>query len=146
MSLSVVWLIIIFLVIQMSEARIYTVQQAREVLAGTHECHFKISDADGQRYAWVGSVLRRFGCARLHRIERGVVLAYDAPGSAMAGCAGASIAQTLSRGLIRVPALLHACSDQPIKQSGNCDFSRLIPGLEKTVQVQAQSCRLSCKN
>jgi len=71
MSLRVVWLIIILMAIQMSEARICTVQQAREVLAGPHELQFKISDDDGQRYAWVGSVLRRFGYPRLNRAERG---------------------------------------------------------------------------
>jgi len=76
MSLSGVWLIIILMVIQMTEARIRTVQQAREVLAGTHTLEFTISDEDGQRYAWIGSVLGRFDYARLNRAERGVVLAY----------------------------------------------------------------------
>jgi len=52
------------------------VQQAREVLAGTHTLEFTISDEDGQRYAWIGSVLGRFGYARLNRADRGVVLAY----------------------------------------------------------------------
>jgi len=76
MSLGGVWLIIILMVIQMTEARIRTVQQAREVLAGTHTLEFKISHEDGQRYAWIGSVLGRFGYARLSRADRGVVLAY----------------------------------------------------------------------
>jgi len=39
--------------------RIRTVEQAREVLAGTHTLEFTISDEDGQRYAWIGSVLGR---------------------------------------------------------------------------------------
>jgi len=52
------------------------VQQAREVLAGTHTLEFTISHEDGQRYAWIGSVLGRFDYARLNRADRGVVLAY----------------------------------------------------------------------
>jgi len=52
------------------------VQQAREVLAGTHELQFNVSHEEGQRYAWIGSVLGRFGDARLSRADRGVVLAY----------------------------------------------------------------------
>jgi len=71
-----VWLIIILMVLQMTEARIRTVQQAREVSAGTYTLEFKISDEDGQCYAWTGSVLRRFGYTRLNRADRGVVLAY----------------------------------------------------------------------
>jgi len=61
MSLRVVFggSIIVLMVIDMNEAQVRTLDQVRQVLAGAQQLQFHpIQDAD--RYAWIGTVLRRF--------------------------------------------------------------------------------------
>jgi len=56
--------IIVFMVIDMNEVQVRTLVQVRQVWAGTQELQFHpIQDAD--RYAWIGTVLRRFDSPRL---------------------------------------------------------------------------------
>ena len=61
----------------MNEAQVRTVEQMLEVLAGTQALEFRQAGDDKERYAWIGSVLRRIDYRRLKkRPERGVVLRY----------------------------------------------------------------------
>lgn len=61
----------------MNEAQVRTLEQVRQVLAGTQALHFTAArDDDTQRYAWIEAVLRRLNYRRLKRTERGPVLAY----------------------------------------------------------------------
>ena len=64
------------MVIDMNEAQIGTLQQVRQVLAGTQVMEFQAAASDEGRYAWIGSVLKRFDYRRLGRADRGPVLAY----------------------------------------------------------------------
>jgi len=64
------------MVIDMNEAQVRTLQQVRQVLAGTQAMEFQAAAADGGRYAWIESVLRRLEYRRLPRADRGPVLAY----------------------------------------------------------------------
>jgi len=64
------------MVIDMNESKVRTLAQVREVLAGTAALAFGVAEDDAGRYAWIGSVLRRFGYGRLGRRDRGAVLAY----------------------------------------------------------------------
>lgn len=60
----------------MNEAEVRTLEQVRKVVAGTQALEFRRAEKDAGRYAWVGSVLRRFGYGRLKRADRGVMLVY----------------------------------------------------------------------
>lgn len=60
----------------MNESQVRTVEQVREVVAGTQAIEFRRSQDDADRYAWIGSVLKRFDYARCKRPERGVLLRY----------------------------------------------------------------------
>ena len=60
----------------MNEAQVRTLEQVREVVAGTQSLEFRRAEDDEGRYAWVESVLRRFGYRQLKRCDRGAVLAY----------------------------------------------------------------------
>ena len=60
----------------MHEAQVRTLEQVREVLAGTQALEMRpVADAAG-RYAWIETVPKRFDYRRLRRDGRGVVLAY----------------------------------------------------------------------
>ncbi len=60
----------------MDEAQIRTVEQVRQVLAGTQELRFRGAPQTQGRYVWMEAVLRRLGYRRLDRADRGAVLAY----------------------------------------------------------------------
>jgi hypothetical protein len=64
------------MVIDMNEARISTVGQMRQVLAGTQELGFKASADEAGRYEWISAVLKRIGYRHLKRTDRGTVLEY----------------------------------------------------------------------
>jgi transposase InsO family protein len=64
------------MVIDMNEAQVRTLEQVRQVLAGTQALEFSCAEGDEGRYGWIEQVLRRFDYHRLGRGERGVVLAY----------------------------------------------------------------------
>jgi hypothetical protein len=64
------------MVIDMNEAQVRTLEQVRQVLAGTQAMEFQAA-ADGEgRYAWIGTVLKRLDYRCLTRRDRGPVLAY----------------------------------------------------------------------
>ena len=60
----------------MNEAQVRTLEQVRQVVAGTQALEFRRAENDVERYAWIGSVLRRFAYGCLGRADRGVMLAY----------------------------------------------------------------------
>jgi hypothetical protein len=64
------------MVIDMDEAQVRTLEQVRQVLAGTQVMEFQAAAGDQGRYAWIESVLRRFEYRRLPRAHRAPVLAY----------------------------------------------------------------------
>jgi transposase InsO family protein len=64
------------MVIDMNEAQVRTLEQVRQVLAGTQAMEFQAAADDAGRYAWIECVLKRFDYARLARADRGCVLAY----------------------------------------------------------------------
>ena len=49
------------MVIDMNEAQVRTLEQVRQVVAGTQALEFKRAQDDEGRYGWIGSVLQRFG-------------------------------------------------------------------------------------
>jgi transposase InsO family protein len=64
------------MVIDMNEAQVRTLEQVRQVVAGTQALEFRRADDDEGRYGWIDQVLRRFGYKRLGRADKGAVLAY----------------------------------------------------------------------
>jgi hypothetical protein len=64
------------MVIDMNEAQVRSLEQVRQVLAGTQSLEFSRAEDDEGRYAWIESVLRRFEYRQLPRAHRGPVLAY----------------------------------------------------------------------
>jgi transposase InsO family protein len=64
------------MVIDMNEFQVRTLEQVRQVVAGTQALEFGRAQDDAGRYAWIGSVLKRFDYGRLKRSERGVLLRY----------------------------------------------------------------------
>ena len=60
----------------MNEAQVRSLEQVRQVLAGTQSLEFRRAEDDQGRYAWIESVLRRFEYRQLPRAHRGPVLAY----------------------------------------------------------------------
>jgi len=64
-----VWSIIQDIVIDMNEARLNTVGQLAAFLEGTLEVHFRSLGNDGERYAFIGSVVARFAYRRLRRAD-----------------------------------------------------------------------------
>ena len=60
----------------MNEAQVRSLEQVRQVLAGTQSLEFSRAEDDEGRYAWIESVLRRFEYRQLPRVHRGPVLAY----------------------------------------------------------------------
>jgi len=64
------------MVIDMNEAQVRTLDQVRQVVAGTQALEFRRAEDDEGRYAWIDQVLRRLGYRQLGRADRGLVLAY----------------------------------------------------------------------
>ena len=64
------------MVIDMNEAQVRTLDQVRQVVAGTQALEFRGADDDEGRYAWIEQVLSRFSYRQLGRADKGVVLAY----------------------------------------------------------------------
>ena len=62
--------------IDMNEAQVRTLEQPRQVAAGTQALQFNAAQEDSERYAWIEAVLRRLGYRQLKRVERGTVLTY----------------------------------------------------------------------
>lgn len=48
------------MVIDMTKAPVRTLEQVRQVLAGTQVMKFQAAAGDEGRYAWIGAVLERF--------------------------------------------------------------------------------------
>ena len=48
------------MVIDMNEAQVRTLEQVRQVVAGTQALQFKAAQDDEGRYGWIDAVLRRF--------------------------------------------------------------------------------------
>jgi len=64
------------MVIDMNETKLSTIAQLRGFLEGTCEVQFERTGDDAERYAFIGSVIRRFGYRRRSRADKGVVFAY----------------------------------------------------------------------
>jgi hypothetical protein len=64
------------MVIDMNEAQVRTLEQVRQVVAGTQALEFRRAEDDEGRYGWIEQVLRRFEYRRLGRPDKGAVLAY----------------------------------------------------------------------
>ena len=60
----------------MNEAQVRTLEQVREVLAGTHSLEMRPVADEAGRYAWIEAVLKRFDYRCLKRADRGVLLTY----------------------------------------------------------------------
>lgn len=60
----------------MNEAQVRTLEQVRQVLAGTQALEFAAAEDDEGRYRWIDAVLWRLNYRVLRRADRGVVLAY----------------------------------------------------------------------
>jgi transposase InsO family protein len=82
------------MVIDMNEAQVRSLEQVRQVLAGTRSLEFGQAEDDQGRYAWIESVLRRFDYRRLPRAHRGPVLAYL---QRLSGYSRAQITRLVSR-------------------------------------------------
>jgi transposase InsO family protein len=82
------------MVIDMNEAQVRTLEQVRQVLAGTQALEFRGAEDDEGRYAWIESVLRRFDYRQLPRQQRGTVLAYV---QRLSGYSRAQVTRLVSR-------------------------------------------------
>jgi transposase InsO family protein len=82
------------MVIDMNEAQVRTLEQVRQVVAGTQALEFRHAEDDEGRYAWIAQVLQRFGYRRLGRSDRGAVLAYL---QRLSGYSRAQITRLVSR-------------------------------------------------
>jgi hypothetical protein len=82
------------MVIDMNEAQVRTLEQVRQVLAGTQVMEFQSVIGDEGRYAWIETVLKRFDYPRLGRTDRGPVLAYL---QRLSGYSRAQITRLVSR-------------------------------------------------
>ncbi len=78
----------------MNEAQVRTLDQVREVLAGTQALELRPAADETGRYAWMAAVLKRFDYRCLKRAERGVVLAYL---QRLSGYSRAQITRLVSR-------------------------------------------------
>ena len=84
----------------MNEAQVKTVEQVRQVLAGTQALQFRAPEHDEQRYNWIDSVLRRLDYRQLHRSERGAVLVYL---QRLSGYSRAQVTRLVARWMARQP-------------------------------------------
>jgi transposase InsO family protein len=82
------------MVIDMNEGQVRTLEQVRQVMAGTQALQFRRAEDDEGRYAWIESVLHRFDYRQLPRPERGPVLAYL---QRLSGYSRAQITRLVSR-------------------------------------------------
>ena len=82
------------MVIDMNEAQVRTLEQVRQVLAGTQALQFSACADEQDRYEWIEHVLRRFGYRQLGRAERGSVLAYV---QRLSGYSRAQVTRLVSR-------------------------------------------------
>ena len=82
------------MVIDMNEAQVRTLEQVRQVMAGTQAMEFQAAAGDEARYAWIGSVLKRFDYSHLVWADRGPVLAYL---QRLSGYSRAQITRVVSR-------------------------------------------------
>jgi hypothetical protein len=64
------------MVIDMNEARLNTVGQLVAFLEGPPDVDFQPQGNDGERYAFIGSVVARLAYRRLRRVDKGVVMRY----------------------------------------------------------------------
>jgi transposase InsO family protein len=64
------------MVIDMNEAHVRTMEQVRQVLAGTQALAFGVATDDASRYDWIADVLRRLKYRSLQRAQRGLVRRY----------------------------------------------------------------------
>jgi transposase InsO family protein len=64
------------MVIDMNETQVRTLDQVRQVVAGTQALEFRGGQDDPSRYEWIAQVLVRFSYRQLHRDDKGAVLAY----------------------------------------------------------------------
>ena len=69
-------LIIQWMVINMDETRLNSIEQIQEFLQASSQIEFSAHGSDGERYAHIGRVLKRFDYPRCTKRERGVLLAY----------------------------------------------------------------------
>jgi len=92
------------MVIDMNEVQVRTLEQVRQVLAGTQAMQFQATADDEGRYAWIGSVLKRFDYRRLARSERGPVLAYL---QRLSGYSRAQITRLVARWSAGKPLVKH---------------------------------------
>lgn len=69
-------LIIHRMVIDMNKAPVSTLEQVRQVVAGTQLLEFRAAQNDEGRWAWVCQVLSRFGYRQLRHADKGILLAY----------------------------------------------------------------------
>ena len=88
------------MVIDMNEAQIRTVEQVRQVLAGTQELQFRATQDDAERYGWIEAVLRRLGYRQLVRADKGVVLVYL---QRLSGYSRAQVTRLVSRAMAGKP-------------------------------------------
>ena len=82
----------------MNEAQVRTLEQVREVLAGTHLLEMQPVADEAGRYAWIETVLKRFDYRCLGRAERGVLLEYV---QRMSGYSRAQVTRLVSRWVAR---------------------------------------------
>ena len=82
------------MVIDLNEAQVRTLEQVRQVLAGTQALAFTAAADDEARYRWIEQVLRRFGYRQLGRADRGAVLAYV---QRLSGYSRAQVTRLVSR-------------------------------------------------
>jgi len=103
------------MVIDMNEAQARTIEQARQVLAGTQVMEFQAAAGDAGRYSWIKMVLKRFDYPRLARADRGPVLAYL---QRLSGYSRSQITRLVSRWDAGKPLVKSYCAPR-------CPFARL---------------------
>jgi hypothetical protein len=65
------------MVIDMNETKLTTLEQVRMFLAGTAEIGFCVTgEGEDGRYRHIAGVLKRFGCKRLKKPDKGLILRY----------------------------------------------------------------------
>jgi transposase InsO family protein len=94
------------MVIDMNEAQVRTLEQLRQVLAGTAQLEFRGARDDEGRYAWIEQLLRRFGYRQLGRADRGTVLAYL---QRLSGYSRAQLTRLVSRWAAGQPLVKNYC-------------------------------------
>lgn len=78
----------------MNESQVRTLEQVREVVAGTQALQFSCATNDDARYAWVAGVLKRFAYGRLGRADRGLIRAYV---QSLSGYSRAQVTRLIAR-------------------------------------------------